>query len=369
LFYGSFWLFTAYASLPGPARKGKADEMTNGGAGAGDTHSEQNLAQLRGYQVRLDSAWSLSPSDAGEIVGIIGSALAVPAPDGSPASIVDAANAYNKASSAYQAFYTSAHSAVSKISGSWTGTRAQAVTAAFSTLLTAGQEEPARLGLAGAALLAWGMALRDAQREDSQGRSDLELVRKTLGPFTGTAGDILGVFETVLTGGLDLALFEGAMVEARRGIASMVTGANIAQAIGEDVATTLTQLASQGGSWLAAMSKATQAAEQAQDTTGFSVDAADVQQAITLLQSAADKLAAGLPRTELPSPSAFGSDVAGPWSAFNSHDLSIRNSVDTAYAELENITQNDITSYVKADHTVAEKAATIGMTSGGPKPQ
>jgi len=338
--------------------------MTNGGAGGVLVHSEQNLSQLRRYQARLDSGWSFSPSDAGEMVGIIDSALAVPAPDGSPASITDAATAYNKASSAYTAFGTSVHSAVSKIAELWTGTRAHAVTSAFSALLTASQEEANGLSLVGSALQLWGVALRDAQEQDSRGRSDLKLAREAIGPFTGTAGDILGVFETVLTGGADAALFEGAMVEARNGIAWMVSAANIALTIGDDVVSTLTQVASQGGSSLTAMSKAAQAAGQAHDTTGFSVDGRQAQQAISLLQSAGDRLTAGLSGTEVTSAaSVFGSDVAGYWSAFSSRDLSARKTIDTTYTELENITQNDISSYVRADQTVAGKAATIGVVS------
>jgi len=339
--------------------------MPNSGAFSGIADSAYNLSELRGYQARLDSGWSLSPSDAGEIVGIIDSALAVPAPDGSPAAIMDTASVYDKARSAYLAFNSSVHSAVSKIAGSWTGTRAHAVTAAFSALLTATEEEAGQLSSAASALHTWGPALRDAQQEDDKGRSDLMAAKGRLGPITGAVGGVLGVVETVLTGSVYLVPFEIAVSEARTGIASMVSGANTALTIGEDTARTLTQLASQGGSWLAAMSNATQAASQAHDTTGFSVDAANAQQAITLLQSAADKLTAGLAGTEVPSAIALGSDVATAWSAFNSHDLSIRKTVDTTYTELEDLTQNAITSYMLADHTVGEKAAKIGGTPGG----
>jgi hypothetical protein len=298
------WIFARFSKTE------KANGMTNG-AGPGLVQSEKNLSQLRGYQARLDSGWSYSPADAAEMVGIIDSALAVPAPDGSPASIMNAASAYDTASSAYTAFGTSVRSAVSRIAGSWTGTRAHAVTAVFSALLTASEEEAKGLSLAGLTLLTWGLALRDAQEQDSRGRSELKLVREAIGSFTGTAGDILGVFESVLIGDVDLALFEGARFEARNGIASMVSAANIALTIGGDVVSTLTQLPSRGGSWLTAMNKAVQAAEQAHDITGSRIDAAQAQHVITLLQSAVGKLTTGLSGTEVTSAaSVFGSDVA-----------------------------------------------------------
>jgi hypothetical protein len=345
--------------------------MTNSGAVSGLADSAHNLSELRGYQARLDSAWSLSPTDAGEIVGIIDSAFAVHPPDGSPASIMDAAESYSKASSAYLAFCTRVHSAAGWIFGSWTGTRADAVSAAFSALLTASEEEAGQLSRAGEALRTWALALRDAQAEDAHGRMELVSAATTLGtrPASGIFGDIAGAVETVFNTFVELPTFESAVSHARRGVTSMADGASVAERSGEDVARTLTQLASQGGSWPAAMSKATQAAEQAHDTTGFSVDAADVQHATTLLQSASGKLTAGLSGTELPPASAFGSNVAAAWSAFNSRDLSIREAVNTTSVELKNITQNDIRSYLLADHTVGEKAAKIGATPGSLVPQ
>jgi hypothetical protein len=346
-------VFAGYASFAGTGRAGSGSlvQAPSGGGGGADS-APSPLSQLTGYQKQLDRSWL--PVEAGQIIGIIDSALAVPAPDGSPAAIKAEAASCNAAAALYGSVSEQTYLSVQRTARAWNSGRSQAIMQAFSVLLTGLQNQQTVLSDAGKALVTWSDNLQSAQDDDSKGRSQLTSARLSLGYFQGILGDIFGTIESVA----DPAGFVLAVNAAWEGIASMVQGAGQAQTDGEQAASTLTKLGSEDDSWPATVTEEANAAERARDTAGFSVEVPAMQQVISMLgstygglENAAKDLASQAP----PSASTFGSPVAGAWSAFSSSALGKLKTASSAFGFLLNITETDIGAYSVAEQKTIDE--------------